>query len=124
MDQSSRTIHRDRTRRHPSAPMEQSRDATRPVAALFDFDAVGVEYPIENCGIPPPGRLEDQRLVIPYAGMPVREAPELLAGRHGLSGGRIEHDKVVTRSMHLREIDAHSYRITETLTVRSALLTQ
>jgi hypothetical protein len=122
--QSRRTIHGDRTRRHASAPMEQGSDAARAVTALFDFDAVGVEYPVENSGLRPSGWLQNQRLVIPDTRMPVREPPELLTARHGLAGGRIEHDKVVTRSMHLREIDAHGYRITETLTVRSGLSTQ
>jgi hypothetical protein len=87
--------------------MEQGGDTARPVAALFDLGTVGVEYPVEHDRVGSPGRLEHQRLVEPNACMPIREVSQLGGGQHGLPGGRIEHDKVVARPVHLREIEAH-----------------
>ena len=122
MDEPSRTIHRDRTC-HPSTAVKQGRDAAGAIAALFDFGAVRVEYTVEDCGIRTSRCLEHERLVIADTGVTVRQTPELLGTQHGLASGRIEHDKVVAHSMHLREIDAHVHRITETVTVRSAVST-
>ena len=123
MDEPSRTIHRDRTCRDAPTAVKQGCDAAGAIAALFDFSAIGVEYAIEDRGIRTSRRLEHQRLVIADSGMAVRQTPELLGTQHGLASGRIEHDKVVAHSMHLREIDAHVHRITETVTVRSAVST-
>jgi hypothetical protein len=41
-------------------------------------------------------------------------APKLLGAQHGLPGERIEHTEIVAHAVHLREIEAHGERITET----------
>ncbi len=47
--------------------------------------------------------------------MPVRETPELRGLEDGSPRRRIEDDEVVADTVHLREVDVHGERITETL---------
>jgi hypothetical protein len=107
VDESRRAIHCDSAGWRKTAAMEQGGDTARTVSALLDLGTIGVEYSVEHDSVGSPGRLEHQRLVESNACMPIREVSQLVGGRHGLPGGRIEHDKVVAHAMHLREIEAH-----------------
>ena len=114
VNESGRAVHRDCAGRCAAATMEQGGYTARAVAALLDLSTIGVEYPVEHCGVGAPRRLQYQRLVEPNAGVPIREAPKLVGAQHGLPGGCIEHEKVVAHAVHLREIKTHGERITET----------
>jgi len=110
MDEPGGTIHRDSASPGATTAMEQGGDATGAVTALFDLIAIGVEYAIENRCIGAAWRLEDERLIVTDPCMAIRQSPKLIGAQHGLPGGRIEHDKVVTDTMHLGEIDAHGQK--------------
>ena len=115
VNEPGRAIHRDGTCARSSAAVEKGGDTARAVATLFDFSPIRIEDAIEHCGVRASGILQDQRLVKADPGVPVAELSELFSRWQGLPGGRIEHDEIVTRPVHLREIDAHAPRIAESL---------
>ena len=114
VDESGRAVHRDGAGRCAAATMEQGGYTARAVATLLDLGTIGVEYSVEHCGVGTPRWLQHQRLVEPNASVSIREAPKLVGAQHGLPGGCIEHEEVVAHAVHLREIETHGERITET----------
>ncbi len=93
--------------------MDEGRDAPGTVATLLHLGAVGIEDAIEHGGVRPARRFQDEGLVETDAGMPVRQSSQRLAGGEGGAGRCLEDDEVVAHPVHLREVDAHGERITE-----------
>ncbi len=86
-------------------------NTARPVPALLDLEAVGVEDAIEDRSIRTAWRLEDEGLVETDAGMAIGKLPPLLRSGQRCPGRHVEHDEVVASAVHLHEIDAHAARI-------------
>jgi hypothetical protein len=87
--------------------VQESCDAARPIAALFDLVAIGIEDAVEDGRIGTLGSAEHQGLVKADAGATVGEAAQPLGLEDGFVGGCIEDDEIVADPVHLREIDAH-----------------
>ena len=87
---------------------DEPRDAARAVAALLDLGAVGIEDSVVDVRAGATWRFEDQRLVEPDAGAPVRQAAQSGGRGHLLGAAGVEDDEVVAESMHLREGEAHA----------------
>src|SRR6202000_1436399 len=90
--------------------IQEGRNTACSIAALFDFNAVGIEYAIEHSRVGASGLLQDQCLVEADAGMAIGQLLELFQGRLGLSEWGMEHNEVVASPVHLGEVDAHGLR--------------
>ena len=99
------TVQHELSGRATLARADESRDATRPIAASLDLVAVGVEDPVEHRRARAARRIQHQGLVEADAGMAVGEAADRARIRRA-SGRGIEYDEVVAQPMHLGE--AHS----------------
>src|SRR6185437_12240163 len=108
-DEAGGTVHRDGARGCEPAAREERADAAGTIAALLHLHAIGVEDAVVHGGVGSPGRLQDERLVEPDAGVAVREAADERAVERGAGGG-IEHGEVVAEPVHLGELEAHYRR--------------
>ncbi len=113
LDEPSGAVQGHRAVAVATAVMEQGGDAPRPVAALLHFGAVRIEDPVEDRRLRAPRRFEYQGLIEADSGVPVGELPQPLGRGERAPGRCLENDEVVADPVHLREIDAHGERITE-----------
>ena len=111
----ARAFHRDLTAERRVSRVQERGDTARAVAALLDFGAVGVEYPVEDARSIVARGFEHQGLIEADAGVPIRERAQgpRIDGAAGKSGRRVEYKKIVAEALHLRELDAHGGSIAE-----------
>ena len=91
------------------ACIEQCRDTTRAIAALFDLAAVGIEYSIKHAARRIARRLQHERLIEAHARVPIGESAKrpFIKVSVGGNGGGVEHQEIVAQALHLQKLDAH-----------------
>ena len=110
LDHPGRAVHAQRPAARPAAPPQEFGDAARPVAALLDLAAVGIEDAVVDRGARPGRRLQHQRLVEADAGVAVGQPSPGGGVGQGRRVRRIHDDEVVAESVHLGEVEAHAER--------------
>ncbi len=85
--------------------MEQG-DGARCITARFDLAAVGVENAHKKIGAG--GVVDNDQLVAPNAGPPIRDGAGKALGKIGQRRcSCVQHDEIVAQSMHFYEVDPH-----------------
>jgi hypothetical protein len=81
---------------HAGAVRQQPRDTPRPVTALLDLAAIGVEDPVIGIGSVRTRWLEPEQLIKTDTGIPFGEMADQLAGRRSLAV-RMDNDEVIAQ---------------------------
>src|SRR5262245_47879938 len=105
IDASTETVHTNPL--SPESMRDDTCDAPRTVAALFDLRAVRIEDPVVDITPAAARRQQHQRLVEADAGAPIAEEPHRSVVRHRGVRWCIEHHEVVAEAVHLGKRKAH-----------------
>ena len=84
-----------------------AQEAARAVAAMLDFLAVGVEDAVVEVGAGRARRLDQQNLVAADAEMAIGERARVLGVERDRLTHGIEHDEIVSHTLHFGESQPH-----------------
>jgi hypothetical protein len=92
--------------------LNEAREATRAVPALLHFTTIGIEYTVTELCVWQRRPLDQQQLIATDAKVAIGDKTHLLTRQRNILVDRIDHNEIVTETVHFGEFELHDWDFT------------